>query len=221
MNVFEAIEKLEKVKEFDDKEIDDKIVGVLLYAGSQSISAGNVQEIEFIVVKDDEKKKMLYEASLNQEWVLKAPLNIVVCADLKKISAKYGVRGEVLYSIEDASFAALAIALQAIELGLATYIVQTFDEESVRIALRLPENIRPILIISIGYPKKKVEKERLNFEQISWLDEYGKKIELSYAFQPDRKMNYALLQDILLPKEKRKKLSEKIKEIVRKIKRKS
>ncbi len=210
MNVFETLQKIEKIKSFQKKEVDDKLIGIMLYHAAQTISAGNMQEWVFIVVKDEKKKKMLYEATLNQKWILEAPVNIVVCADLRRISDRFGVRGERLYAVEDTSFAALSIALAAVGLGLGSYVVQTLDEEAVKIALRLPDHIRPILIVSIGYPAEEVKKQRFNFENLTWVDEYGKKYEISYHLQPGVTPSPATLEELLKKSKTSKKIIEKL-----------
>ncbi len=185
MDVFECLKRLTQTKDFKKKKVNDKLIGVMLYMATQVISAGDVQEWQFIVVRDEEKKKRLYEAALKQRWVKEADLDIVVCADLEKVGLKYGKRGEILYAVEDVSFATLAIALSATALGLGTYVVQAFDEDSVKMTLSLPDNLRPIFIIAVGYPAKEPEKKkRIMFDNLTWVDDYGRKYEISYYVQP-------------------------------------
>lgn len=46
-------------RRFEKKEVDDKLIGVMLYMATQAPSAGNTQEWQFIVVKDIETKKKI------------------------------------------------------------------------------------------------------------------------------------------------------------------
>ena len=55
---------------------------------------------EFIIVDEFERKKRLGIAALDQKFVAEAPVNIVVCANLNRISS-YGKRGRELYCIQD------------------------------------------------------------------------------------------------------------------------
>lgn len=184
MNLFDAITTWVPVKKFEKTPVDDKLIGVMLHMAGHAASAGNLQAWEFIVVKDEDTKKKLAIAALRQEHVLQAPVDIVVCADLKKMSLKYQERGEFLYSIQDTASAVTIILLSATALGLGSDWVKAMDEESVKDILKLPNGLRPVGIIPIGYAKEKPVREKLiPFERISWFDRYGQKYHISEFFQ--------------------------------------
>jgi nitroreductase len=173
------------VKNFEKTLVDDKLIGVILYMGTHAPSAGNVQPWEFIIVKDEDTKKRLYEAAIKQEQVRDAPVDIIVCADLKKASLKYQERGEFLYSIQDTAGMITIMMITANALGLGSYWVRAFDEELVKDIVKLPKELRPVGIIAIGYPKEKPEKEELiPFERLAWFDKYRQKYHISEFFQP-------------------------------------
>jgi len=119
-------------------------------------SAGNLQAREFIIVDDPEIKKRLSIASLDQDFIVEAPVNIVVCADLDRIDP-YGKRGRELYCLQDAAAAVEHILLLATDYDLGTCWVGAFDENKVSKILNLPPYIRPVAIIPIGYPKGEIE----------------------------------------------------------------
>ena len=77
---------------------------------------------------------------------------IVVCADEKRSSMGYGIRGKLLYCLQDTAAATQNILLTAHSLGLGSCWVGAFDEESAREALNTPEGVRPVVILPIGYP---------------------------------------------------------------------
>lgn len=190
MNIFDAIINRKQIRKFKQDPIDDRLIGVILYMATQAYSAGNTQEWNFVVVKNKEQKERLYEAALKQNFVRDAPVDIVVCVDLKKISLRYEKRGELLYSIQDTAYATQNILLAAEGLGLGSNLVQAFDENKVSEILGLPENIRPIAIIAIGYPAEEVkpeEKKRIPFENLTWVEKWGEKYNLSYVIQPGPK----------------------------------
>ena len=188
---------------FSEKKVDDKLIGVILASATSAHSAGNVQEWEFIVVKDKEVKKRLGEAAFHQKFVELAPVVIVVCANLGKIAPKYFERGEKLYAIQDTAFASLLIAIAARALGLGCYLVQAFDEEEVRSILELPDDVRPMMIIPLGYPAEEPEiKEKIPFENLTWINKYGKK----YEFERMPILDY--LRKFLRKKEKKLELEE-------------
>jgi len=208
MDIFHAIMNRKSIRKFDKKPVDDKLVGVMLYMATQAPSAGNVQDWRFIIVKDEKVKEKLWKAALEQDQVKDAPINIVVCSDLKSISLKYGKRGELLYSIQDTAAAIENILLAAEGLGLGSCWVGAFDEEKVKFILSLPENIRPVAIIPIGYPAEEPKKPmRRQFENLTWVNKWGEKYEISYLIQPGLKREIKPIGNII---------EEKIKELPKK-----
>jgi nitroreductase len=59
-----------------------------------------------------------------------------------------------LYSIQDASISIMSMMLVAHDLGLGSVWVGAFREEEVKVVLSLPDNLRPIAIVPVGYPAK-------------------------------------------------------------------
>ena len=131
MDVLEAIKERRSVRAFTDEKVSEEDVERLLEAARWAPSAGNTQPLELVVVKAVETKRKLSEAALNQTLIQKAPVVIVVCADVTRSSRGYGSRGEQLYSIQDTAAATENILLAAQELGLATCWVGAFHEKEV------------------------------------------------------------------------------------------
>lgn len=184
MDFFTAVTSRVDVKRYDKKPVDDKLIGVILYMANHAESAGNTQEWEFIVVKNNEIKNKLYEAALKVDVVKNAPVDIVVCADLRTMSLKYQERGEYLYSIQDTANAIVIMMLTAEFLGLGTNLIRAFDEDKIRQILAVPNSLRPVGIVTLGYPLEKREKPKIKeFEYVTSLDQYKKKYDLSYMFQ--------------------------------------
>ncbi|MCS7093662.1 MAG: nitroreductase family protein [Candidatus Aenigmarchaeota archaeon] len=177
MNVFEAIAKRRSIRKYKKKDVDDNQIGVLLWAACQAPSAGNLREWRYIVVRDKKTKEILYKASFEQEQVKEAPVLIVVCADVEIQAMRYGTRGELVYSLEDCAAAIENMLLAATALGLGTCWVGAFDEEMVRLAVNLPNNIRPIAIITVGYPDEKVESRENDYSRFCFLEKYGNRYE--------------------------------------------
>lgn len=151
MDILETILKRRSVRKFKKnlvpKEIIEKLKDALIWAPS----AGNLQARKFYFVFNEEKKKELARAALNQDFIAQAPLVIVGCCDLEKISW-YGERGKNLYAICDVSVAIENLMLLATEEGLGTCWVGAFNEEEVSKILNLPKKERPIVILPVGFP---------------------------------------------------------------------
>jgi nitroreductase len=180
MDVFESIISRQSVREYDKKDIPNELLGQLLEAAIHAPSAGNLQPWEFIVVKDKKTKSELANAALRQKHVEEAPVVIVVCADVEKISDKYGERGKNLYCIQDTAAAIENILLSATSLGLGTCWIGAFEEDKVRTMLNIPDKLRCVALITVGFPLpySKVEKtKRIPFENITWSESYGHRLE--------------------------------------------
>ena len=155
MDVLEAIKGRRSIRAFKSQAVSTEIVEKLIDAARWAPSAGNIQPWEFIIVRNPEIKRNLAKAALNQSFIEEAPVVIVVCADEIRSSQGYGVRGKTLYCIQDTAAATQNIHLAAYSLGLGTCWVGAFNEEEARKILEIPEGVRPVAIIPVGYPAEK------------------------------------------------------------------
>ena len=92
----------------------------------------------------------LARAALSQIWMANAPVNLVITAEYRRISVKYGERG-VRYALMEAGHIGQNIFLQAEAMGLGTGIVGAFHDENVSRVLKIPKEHEPLLIIPIGH----------------------------------------------------------------------
>jgi len=149
--VIETIAGRRSVRNFlkDDvpKEALDKIIEAMRLAPS----AGNLQSRFFYFVRNTEKRAQLSKAAHNQRHVAEAPVCIVACTD-ERISQKYGQQGVDVYSLIDVAAAVENSMLVAHSLGLGTCWIGAMDEAEVKRILDIPNHLRPISMIPLGYP---------------------------------------------------------------------
>ncbi len=155
MDLSEAILNRRSIRKYKDKEIDDELVTKIIEAGVWAPSAGNLQSWEVIVVRDHQIKVQLAVACYIREFIAEAPVVLIICAYKRKSGATYGERGRELYCIQDAACAAQNMLLMIHDLGLGACWNGSFDEDSVSTLLGIPEGIRPVAIITVGYPDEK------------------------------------------------------------------
>ncbi len=93
----------------------------------------------------------LAEAALDQEFIYKAPVDIIICAVYSRTLMHYGDRGERYVHIE-VGHAGQNIYLQATAIGLATVAIGAFYDEQVREVLRLDKQYQPLYIMPVGRP---------------------------------------------------------------------
>jgi nitroreductase len=154
MELKEVIRNRHSVRNFSDTMVPKSLLDEILTYANLAPSAGNLQARDFIVINDATVKEQLSVAAYDQTFIADAPIIIVVCANLKRISS-YEKRGRELYCIQDASAAVEHILLCAVDAGLDTCWVGAFDESAVSSILKLPVHIRPVALIPLGYARRK------------------------------------------------------------------
>jgi nitroreductase len=153
MDVFQAVKERRSIRSFLQKDIPRDVLSKLIDALRWAPSAGNLQSRKFYIISDEMTRKQLAVAALNQDFLSTAPVVVVGCAD-SSIGIRYGRRGIELYSIQDVAVSVMAMMLVAVENGLGTCWVGAFQEAEVSKILNLPENLRPVAIIPVGYPER-------------------------------------------------------------------
>ena len=153
MNISKAVKERRSIRIFLKKDIPGEIIDRLIEALIWAPSAGNLQSRKFYFVRDQKLKKQLAEAALSQHFISEAPVSIVCCSDAR-IGLHYGQRGIDLYSLQDVSASIMAMMLVAHENGLGTCWVGAFNEQEVSNVMELPDYLRPVAIIPVGYPEK-------------------------------------------------------------------
>ncbi len=93
----------------------------------------------------------LARAALHQEFILEAPVDIVICAVYERTLRRYGARGERYVHME-VGHAGQNIYLQATALGLGTVAIGAFHDEEVRGVLLLADQYQPLYIMPVGRP---------------------------------------------------------------------
>lgn len=166
MELKEAIQDRRSIRRFGKKEVPREFIIELIELGHMAPSAGNLQARDFVVVEDQDTRRKLGRAALDQDFIAEAPVAVVVCANLERI-AHYGVRGVTLYCLQDAAAAVQNMLLAIHDKGLGCVWVGAFDEEEVSRILNLPNFIRPVAILPIGEPLSQPEaRKRIPVEEL-------------------------------------------------------
>ncbi|MDO8642844.1 MAG: nitroreductase family protein [Candidatus Woesearchaeota archaeon] len=188
--VLELIKRRRSIRKYKDLPVEwDKLINILT-AGEYAPSAGNVQDWKFIIVTDDETRKQIARACVNQVWMETAPLHVVICSIPERTIQYYGKAGEK-YTIEDCSCAAENMMVQATAEGLGCCLVSAFDEMMMRLALAIPERATPISVLTIGYADEEVPAPpRMMLETIVYLQRYGNRFRNMNAILWDYSLQY-------------------------------
>ena len=108
------------------------------------------QELEVVATGD--LRGPVSDAALAQHWISESAAIIVVAAVPSRTTRKYGERG-YRYVHMEAGHAAQNVYLQAASLGLGTTTVGAFHDERVQTVLALPEEVQPLCLLPLGYPR--------------------------------------------------------------------
>jgi len=173
MDVLECIRTRRSVRSFKSKQIENETLNKILESATLAPSSGNLQNWEFVIVKEKRSKEELVNIALGQNFIAEAPIVVIVCSNQKRISV-YGERGDKLYSIQNTAAAIQNLLLAAWSFGIGSCWVGAFDEKALSGFLKLPEHIRPVAMIPLGYPDEKPIKPKRS-EGIFWLEKYGSK----------------------------------------------
>lgn len=154
MTLLDIIKGRRSIRRFKGDEIPEDVINAFKDALIWAPSAGNLQSRRFYFVFNKEIRKKLVSAALNQHFIAEAPLAIVCCADYT-IDRFYGKRGSELYVLQDVAASIENLMLIAHSLGFGSVWVGAFNEGEVSKILNLPDNLRPVAIIPVGYPDEK------------------------------------------------------------------
>lgn len=168
MNFFELAKNRHSIRAFQEKKVDPEKIKKILEAARSAPSAGNLQAYKICVVKGQKVRQEIAEAA-DQEFLAEAPVILVFLAEPSQSSQKYGQRGEKLYSLQDATIASSYAQLAATSLGLGSCWVGAFDEEQVSEVIESPNDLKPVVLLPIGYPDEKPPlKTRRLLSELVW-----------------------------------------------------
>ncbi len=115
--------------------------------------AGNYNNLKFIIIEDPETITRLAEFA-HQLWIANSPAVIVVCSDETQPENLYGERGRV-YSRQQAGAAINTITMSLANKGIQSCWVGAYDDNSIRMLLKIPGHVQIDALIPTGYSAQK------------------------------------------------------------------
>jgi len=141
------------VRNYTSKPVEEEKLLYILACGRIAPSAANYQPWHIIVIRDAESRKKL-ATTYNRSWFLQAPVILVICGDHK---AGWKRADGKDHTDIDISIITDHMTLAATELGLGTCWICNFDAQESALLLGLPNEIEPIVYITLGYPGKEMD----------------------------------------------------------------
>jgi nitroreductase len=149
MDVLEAIRTFRPCTEFSPRPIPPETLKKILGAARLAPSQHNMQPWRFVVVQDDETKRLLAQASNRGRLIAEAPIVIVAFAVEEDIPVTIG--GYISAYPLDVAVAMSHLQLAATAEGLGTAWIIEFNDEKIRAVLHVPDGIHPLGLLPVGY----------------------------------------------------------------------
>ncbi len=166
--LLDIIKKRRSVRRFNGNEIPHEFMEQILEAGRWAPSGANAQPWRLIVVTEKEKLKSIAECCyykvFKSRHVGEASAAVVICADPEAGSQTYTL---------DAAIAGANMTLMATSLGIGSCWIGAFEEETLKKMMRIPENLKIIALIALGYEVGKASvPPRLPLSSIAHYEAY-------------------------------------------------
>jgi len=148
MEFYQVMFRRRSIRNFKGDPISQVVLDRVLESLRVAPSAANQQPRHFVVVKDPETKTRLRQA-YDREWMTQAPVLVAGCVD----PSKAWKRADGFNAAEiDFAIAFDHMTLAATNEGLGTCWICNFDEPKAKEVLGIPEHIRLIALMPLGYP---------------------------------------------------------------------
>jgi nitroreductase len=148
VNFDELLRTRRSVRKFKNKPIEKERLDEILDSIKLAPSAKNLQSYEVFVLEGQARKDEMAKACFDQAHVSGAAAVLVFCAD----SSRGGTGKAGFYATLDATIATFTAMLKAWDLGIGSCWIGKFNDDEVRKALGLPDNLAPIAVLPLGYP---------------------------------------------------------------------
>ena len=181
METADTIRTRRSVHQYSDEDVDDETLTELFDRVTHAPSSFNLQPWEFLVVRDDERKRALREVANDQEHVTEAAATVVVLGNLdpaahaETVFADWAAKEYLpeaqadgltemvegwrewdkdarrLWTTRSTALAAQTLMTAAWDLGLATCPMEGFDRDGLVETFDL-DGYEPVMLVSLGYP---------------------------------------------------------------------
>ncbi len=189
------------VRKFKEKDIEDHVLNTIFDSGLKSASAGNVQPISVIMIKEKEGKDFLVNLGM-QKFISEAPVNLLFCLDfnhLKRWSEHHKAPfvmdkslGHFWVGFQDVIILAQSIETAANSFGIGSCYIGTTMQfmKEIQEYFELPKGVIPIVLLPMGYinqdkriasklskdfvfHNEKYQKHNIDFIEQKYLEKYG------------------------------------------------
>lgn len=174
--ILNVVKERRSVRAYDGRPVEREVLERLCEAGLWAPSPSNVQSLRFVVIDGTDETLDLLK-TVGPGFPREATAAIVICSDQSSVTMFSGPVCGILCA-EEAAAAAENICLAATSAGLGSCFVASFVASGVGRLLDLPAEVKPILIVALGYPdpnRVATAPERRKLEEVVSWNAWGKK----------------------------------------------
>ena len=166
MEVQEALLNRRSIRKYNDQKINKEEIDKILKAAMYAPSAMNLQAWQFIVIDDKDILIETIKSIPYAEMLRQSAAAILVCGDSL-------IEKNESWLLQNCSAAIQNILLSSYGLGIGSCWIAIHGMDDVykiiKTQFKLPENIVPVSLISLGYPDEVVKaEERFTEEKIHY-----------------------------------------------------
>lgn len=165
MELKDVIIKRRSIREYADKQIPEELILEICNFALNAPSASNMKSWKLVGINE---KDIIHKIRRFSPGMGHTPPGLIVIGiDQQKAVKKAGPMANKQYSYYDAAIVAYNICLLALEYGLGSCIMASFNKDAIGKFVGFPEHIHPILVVSIGYPLNKTINVSIEREEDS------------------------------------------------------
>lgn len=168
MTVFETVQTMLAVRQYQDRPVAADAIRRIVEAGRLTGSSMNRQPWHFIVVEQRDTLKQLGALAGSGPYIAQAAFAIVVVMEPSP------------YAVSDASRAIQSMMLTAWSEGIGSNWVGFEDMSQVKPLLGIPEALRVLAIVPFGYPAQAAgqgKKQRKPLAEVAHRERFGQRFE--------------------------------------------
>src|SRR5215831_20180409 len=151
--------------------VSEEVLAELTWAATRAPMGGNELVRRIVVISDPAVVRTVREVT--PSFLADSPAILLICTDLDRAEAAMGRQGRDILSLLDAGAAAQNVALAATALGLGVCFVRSVNDAALRAVLNLPANVRPDILIGIGYPSPTPSPAMRYGKPVVYRDRFG------------------------------------------------
>lgn len=153
-------------RNFSKRAVGKTVLSQILQAGVHAATGGNLQPYSIIQIASSRKRAKLARMC-GQPFMARAPVHLLFCIDYHRLQrwaqievAPFSALSSFRHfwiAFQDTSIAAQNICTAADSLGLGSVYIGTIMEfiAEARVMFKLPKGVLPVVLLCLGYPRKK------------------------------------------------------------------